>query len=173
MKISCMTYSCQKTPSSQMSEIKQCQCQNQLIDKQILKHEFLENLVVIMIPGQMQPKQSPSRINRRIVLQNIRISKPLIYYIIKSKFLIILIKEENGLRKTSFNLKLRSYVIQIAFHNMSISNKMAYNFNWVIPKMRNPSMLWGIASTITIAAVGLFSKILISEIYHLQIFYLL
>ncbi|XP_023021262.1 tafazzin, phospholipid-lysophospholipid transacylase isoform X2 [Leptinotarsa decemlineata] len=39
--------------------------------------------------------------------------------------------------------------------------KMVYNIDWIIPKLRNPTKLWNIASTLTVAAVGLFSKILI------------
>lgn len=42
-----------------------------------------------------------------------------------------------------------------------MSNKMAYNIDWIIPNLRNPSKLWSLASTITVAAVGIFSKILI------------
>lgn len=42
--------------------------------------------------------------------------------------------------------------------------KMAYNIDWIIPRMRNPTKLWNIASTLTMAAVGLFSKILISTL---------
>lgn len=44
-----------------------------------------------------------------------------------------------------------------------MTEKMAYSIDWIIPKLRNPSRLWGIASTITVAAVGLFSKILIRK----------
>ncbi|XP_014474843.1 PREDICTED: tafazzin homolog [Dinoponera quadriceps] len=38
---------------------------------------------------------------------------------------------------------------------------MVYNIEWIIPKLRNPSRLWNIASSITFAAVGIFSKIII------------
>ncbi|KAG5869333.1 hypothetical protein JTB14_027754 [Gonioctena quinquepunctata] len=38
---------------------------------------------------------------------------------------------------------------------------MAYSIDWIIPKLRNPTKLWNLASTITVVAVGLFSKILI------------
>ncbi|CAH0551376.1 unnamed protein product [Brassicogethes aeneus] len=41
------------------------------------------------------------------------------------------------------------------------NNKMAYNIDWILPNLRNPTKLWSIASSITVAAVGLFSKILI------------
>lgn len=47
--------------------------------------------------------------------------------------------------------------------------KMAYNIDWIIPRMRNPTKLWNIASTLTLAAVGLFSKILISMYYRFYI----
>ncbi|XP_044746465.1 tafazzin [Coccinella septempunctata] len=44
----------------------------------------------------------------------------------------------------------------------SIKNiKMVYDIRWILPNMRNQSKLWTIASTITVAAVGLFSKIFI------------
>lgn len=45
--------------------------------------------------------------------------------------------------------------------NMSATMKTSYNIDWIIPNLRNPTKLWSIASTITVAAVGLFSKILI------------
>ncbi|XP_050450599.1 tafazzin isoform X1 [Cataglyphis hispanica] len=38
---------------------------------------------------------------------------------------------------------------------------MVYDIKWIIPKLRNPSRLWNIASSITFAAVGIFSKIII------------
>ncbi|CAG9765808.1 unnamed protein product [Ceutorhynchus assimilis] len=38
---------------------------------------------------------------------------------------------------------------------------MACNINWIIPALRKPTHLWRLASTITIMAVGLFSKVLI------------
>ncbi|XP_033223098.1 tafazzin homolog isoform X3 [Belonocnema kinseyi] len=38
---------------------------------------------------------------------------------------------------------------------------MVYNIKWIIPKLRNPARLWNIASSITFAAVGIFSKIFI------------
>ncbi|CAH1101617.1 unnamed protein product [Psylliodes chrysocephalus] len=38
---------------------------------------------------------------------------------------------------------------------------MTYNIDWIIPKLRSPTSLWKIASTLTVVAVGLFSKILI------------
>lgn len=38
---------------------------------------------------------------------------------------------------------------------------MSYNIKWIIPTLRAPSSLWKWASTITMVAVGLFSKILI------------
>lgn len=39
--------------------------------------------------------------------------------------------------------------------------KMAYNIDWVFPRLMYPSKFWYFASTIAIAAVGLFSKILL------------
>ncbi|XP_031828292.1 tafazzin, phospholipid-lysophospholipid transacylase isoform X2 [Nomia melanderi] len=38
---------------------------------------------------------------------------------------------------------------------------MLYDIKWIIPKLRDPSRLWNIASSITCAAVGIFSKIII------------
>ncbi|KAG6797672.1 tafazzin [Apis cerana] len=38
---------------------------------------------------------------------------------------------------------------------------MVYDIKWIIPKLRNPSSLWNIASSITFVAVGIFSKIII------------
>ncbi|KAK5649080.1 hypothetical protein RI129_003972 [Pyrocoelia pectoralis] len=54
---------------------------------------------------------------------------------------------------------------------MSARNKVNYNIDWVIPSLRNPSKLWNIAASITIACVGLFSKIIIqwfnkSKVYN-------
>lgn len=40
---------------------------------------------------------------------------------------------------------------------------MFYNIKWIIPKLRTPSSLWNIASSITVAAVGIFSKIIIGK----------
>ncbi|KAF2883288.1 hypothetical protein ILUMI_22877 [Ignelater luminosus] len=39
--------------------------------------------------------------------------------------------------------------------------KVNYNIDWIIPSLKNPSRLWNIASSITIACVGLFSKFII------------
>lgn len=51
----------------------------------------------------------------------------------------------------------------------SIKNiKMVYDINWIFPNLRNQSKLWTIASTITVAAVGLFSKILIGMLIIIQ-----
>lgn len=36
---------------------------------------------------------------------------------------------------------------------------MGYNIDWIFPRLRHPSNFWHLASTVTIAAVGLFSKI--------------
>ncbi|VEN57476.1 unnamed protein product [Callosobruchus maculatus] len=42
-----------------------------------------------------------------------------------------------------------------------MTKKMGYNIDWIIPNLRCPSTLWGIASSITMTAVGLFTKLLI------------
>jgi len=41
--------------------------------------------------------------------------------------------------------------------------KKEYNIDWVLPKLRNRRLFWNVASCITLAAVGIFSKIFISE----------
>ncbi|XP_043481212.1 tafazzin [Leptopilina heterotoma] len=56
-------------------------------------------------------------------------------------------------RKTRLQ-KPRSFPFSSGFN-------MVYNITWIIPKLRNPSRLWNMASTITFAAVGIFSKIFI------------
>ncbi|XP_047030826.1 tafazzin isoform X2 [Helicoverpa zea] len=38
---------------------------------------------------------------------------------------------------------------------------MGYDIGWIIPRLRNPGRLWYCASSITVAVVGLFSKIII------------
>ncbi|XP_025830289.1 tafazzin homolog isoform X5 [Agrilus planipennis] len=43
-----------------------------------------------------------------------------------------------------------------------IVKRMGYNIDWIIPYLRSPSRLWSFASTITVIAVGLFSKIVIN-----------
>lgn len=43
----------------------------------------------------------------------------------------------------------------------SIVSKMAYNIDWIIPTLRQPTKLWQFASSLTVAAVGLFTKIII------------
>lgn len=53
---------------------------------------------------------------------------------------------------------------------MSMAVKVSYNIDWIIPSLRNPSKLWNLASTITVAAVGLFSKIIIGMCIHIVVF---
>lgn len=36
-----------------------------------------------------------------------------------------------------------------------------YDINWIFPALKQPSRLWNLASSITFAAVGIFSKIII------------
>lgn len=48
---------------------------------------------------------------------------------------------------------------------------MMYDVKWIIPKLRTPTRLWNIASSITFAAVGIFSKILIGMCLFLYIIY--
>lgn len=47
---------------------------------------------------------------------------------------------------------------------------MIYDIKWIIPKLRNPTSLWKIASSITVAAVGIFSKIIIGKRLHEPVF---
>ncbi|XP_017753198.1 PREDICTED: tafazzin homolog isoform X1 [Eufriesea mexicana] len=52
---------------------------------------------------------------------------------------------------------------------------MVYDIKWIIPKLRNPTSLWNIASSITFVAVGIFSKIIIewlnrTTVYNKHIF---
>lgn len=42
---------------------------------------------------------------------------------------------------------------------------MAYSIDWIVPALRKPTHLWRLASTLTVVAVGLFSKVLISKFY--------
>lgn len=40
-----------------------------------------------------------------------------------------------------------------------------YNIDWILPKLRGPKgKLWNFASTITLVAVGIFSKIVIGRL---------
>lgn len=41
--------------------------------------------------------------------------------------------------------------------------KMVYNIDWILPTLRQPTKLWYFASTITVAAVGLFTKLFIGN----------
>ncbi|XP_076764607.1 tafazzin, phospholipid-lysophospholipid transacylase isoform X2 [Xylocopa sonorina] len=41
---------------------------------------------------------------------------------------------------------------------------MVYDIKWILPKLRNPSKLWNIASSITFVAVGILSKIIIATL---------
>ncbi|KAJ2948722.1 hypothetical protein O0L34_g7980 [Tuta absoluta] len=38
---------------------------------------------------------------------------------------------------------------------------MAYDISWIIPRLRSPGRLWSCASSITVAVVGLFGKLLV------------
>ncbi|KAI4471047.1 taz protein tafazzin [Holotrichia oblita] len=55
---------------------------------------------------------------------------------------------------------------------MSISSaiRMNYNIDWILPSLRNPTKFWNLASTITMAAVGIFSKILIKWLNTTKIY---
>ncbi|GLG98983.1 hypothetical protein R5R35_009639 [Gryllus longicercus] len=47
---------------------------------------------------------------------------------------------------------------------------MGYDVDWIIPKLRKPSVLWNLASSITCAAVGIFSKILLEWLNTTQVY---
>ncbi|XP_022913904.1 tafazzin [Onthophagus taurus] len=55
---------------------------------------------------------------------------------------------------------------------MSISQtvRMAYSIDWIFPALRHPTRFWNIASTITMAAVGIFSKILIKFLNRTKVY---
>ncbi|XP_055916438.1 tafazzin isoform X2 [Eupeodes corollae] len=55
----------------------------------------------------------------------------------------------------------RCNVQQTQTQTKTKTETMAYNIDWVFPRLMHPSNLWYFASTIAIAAVGLFSKILL------------
>ncbi|XP_046662027.1 tafazzin isoform X1 [Homalodisca vitripennis] len=64
-------------------------------------------------------------------------------------------------------------------HNNSTStntnSKMEFRIDWIFPSLRKPFLFWNIASTLTVAAVGLFSKLLIgwmnkSKAYNIDLF---
>lgn len=40
---------------------------------------------------------------------------------------------------------------------------MGYDIDWIFPSLKNPSGLWYFASTIAVAAVGLFSRIVLGK----------
>jgi len=48
--------------------------------------------------------------------------------------------------------------------------KMGYDIRWIVPAMRNPTRLWTFASTITVAAVGIFSKLIISFFNNTKVY---
>lgn len=39
-------------------------------------------------------------------------------------------------------------------------SRMEFKIDWIFPSLRNHSFFWGLASYITVAAVGIFSKLL-------------
>lgn len=60
--------------------------------------------------------------------------------------------------------KMKSYykLVEWCDHTLVIM----YNIDWIIPKLQSPKgKLWNIASTITLAAVGIFSKIVIGNVF--------
>ena len=47
---------------------------------------------------------------------------------------------------------------------------MGYDITWIIPKLRSTATFWNYASTLTVTAVGLFSKIIIGQIIFIILF---
>jgi len=41
--------------------------------------------------------------------------------------------------------------------------EVPYNIDWIFPRLRNPTRFWYVASQFVISAVGIFSKIVLSE----------
>lgn len=46
---------------------------------------------------------------------------------------------------------------------------MEFRIDWIFPTLRKPFLFWNIASTLTVAAVGLFSKLLIGKFVNVYI----
>lgn len=40
---------------------------------------------------------------------------------------------------------------------------MEFRIDWIFPTLRKPFLFWNIASSLTVAAVGLFSKLLMGK----------
>ncbi|XP_054277859.1 tafazzin [Macrosteles quadrilineatus] len=61
-------------------------------------------------------------------------------------------------------------------NNFGKGSKMEFRIDWIFPTLRKPFLFWNIASSLTVAAVGLFSKLLIgwmnkSKAYNIELFH--
>ncbi|CAD6238663.1 GSCOCG00008508001-RA-CDS [Cotesia congregata] len=63
-------------------------------------------------------------------------------------------------KAAAFARKRRTFSF-LLFCGYSSQRTMVYNIKWIIPKLKNPSKLWNFASTLTFAAVGIVSKLII------------
>lgn len=44
------------------------------------------------------------------------------------------------------------------------NSRMDFRIDWIFPSLRKPYLFWNIASSLTVAAVGLFSKLLVGKL---------
>lgn len=44
------------------------------------------------------------------------------------------------------------------------NSKLGFRIDWIFPSLRKPVLFWNIASSLTVAAVGLFSKLVIGKL---------
>ncbi|KAG8041322.1 hypothetical protein G9C98_002310 [Cotesia typhae] len=68
-------------------------------------------------------------------------------------------------KAAAFAKKRRTFSF-LLFCGYSSQRTMVYNIKWIIPKLKNPSKLWNFASTLTFAAVGIVSKLIIPDSIH-------
>lgn len=60
---------------------------------------------------------------------------------------------------------LSSVYILIRMQNFpGSSSRMDFRIDWIFPSLRKPYLFWNIASSLTVAAVGLFSKLLVGKL---------
>ncbi|XP_015110009.1 tafazzin homolog [Diachasma alloeum] len=76
----------------------------------------------------------------------------------------------NSSTTTTLVRKPRSVVHLIIYCAYTNKCKMNYDITWIIPKLRRPTILWHFASSLTFAAVGIFSKIIIQWLNKTTVF---
>ncbi|XP_057322941.1 tafazzin [Microplitis mediator] len=64
-------------------------------------------------------------------------------------------------KAAAFARKRRTFSF-LLFCAYSSKRTMVYDIKWIIPKLKSPTKLWNFASTLTFAAVGIVSKIIIN-----------